>query len=178
MPAKKKRYIRALQPEDYRDALFTHGRRVANRLVLASLPLRQRTLSDFYACYSPQDGLPEHERCVTGLINKFDPAAWHLHYPDDAAARLSKQWPDPAGEVAASPTKRTISEETDAVRLRADIAHAARQIVAATSAADDEAERDERGNIMLSTLASSLAAKYQRASSYEIYNALVDEVNK
>lgn len=190
----KPKYVRTLRPEEYRDALFTHGRRVANRLVLASLPLRGRVLSDFYACYAPEgaDGertvdrtgdrpstdLPERERCVTGLIRKFDPSGWFAHYPDKPPAQL---WPDPQGDDA---TADAISkpprpdEEVVARQLAADIAHSARQVISVTSRIDDENERDERGNAMLSTLASALSAKYGHGSSHEIYNAIVDEVNK
>jgi hypothetical protein len=185
--AKAAKYSRTLRPEEYRDALVTHGRRVANRLALAATPMRLRVLQDFYACYAPESAarighkndsaygaltgtaiipaLPEQERCITSLINKFDPAAWFVHYSVQQPAAL---WPEPARPEG--------DEATTATHMQAAIAQAARRILEAIEGMADEAARDQRGNAMLETWAADIAAKYAQPHD-EVFNALVDAVN-
>ena len=80
-----------LTREAYIEALKKHGRRVANRLALASLPVAGRSLDDFYACYGPETALPEGETAKTDMVYLFDPAGWFVYYeaPDYT------QWPEP-----------------------------------------------------------------------------------
>jgi len=70
----------ALTRDKYIEVLRRHGRRVANRVALASMTPRGRTLTDFYACYSPEADLPDHEKCSTDLIHMFDPSGWFVYY--------------------------------------------------------------------------------------------------
>jgi hypothetical protein len=87
----------------YLRILIDHGRRVANRVVLAEINERKgkKELSDFYSCYGTEDTLPEHERCSTGLIHKFDPTGWNNHY----AAPIVKMWPEPKNTQTESEQK-------------------------------------------------------------------------
>ncbi|PMS29645.1 hypothetical protein B0G57_1448 [Trinickia symbiotica] len=88
-----------MEAQEYRDILKAHGRRVANRAAFASLPKNsERTLDDFYACYGPEDRLPEHERCTTGMIQRFDPAGWRHLYLRDQSAQAAMQFATNDGE--------------------------------------------------------------------------------
>ncbi len=82
-----------MTPEQYIDVLETHGRRVANRVVLAGIPANQgtRVLADFYACYAPDNTLPAAEHCDTGMSDIFDPTGWFVYY-DGPRYDL---WPSP-----------------------------------------------------------------------------------
>ncbi len=67
--------------EEYIAVLKQHGRRVANRVALASMSgSAGRTLADFYMCYAPEDDLPSYEHARTNMIHQFDPTGWHLYY--------------------------------------------------------------------------------------------------
>ncbi len=81
----------ALTRDKYIEVLRRHGRRVANRVALASVRSTERSLADFYACYAPEDTLPEHERCLTGFTAMFDPVGWFAYYTDNAL----DLWPEP-----------------------------------------------------------------------------------
>lgn len=82
-----------MEPAEYLRILSTHGRRVANRVVLAEMTQHKtkRELSDFYACYGDESVLPEHERCKTGFTAKFDPTGWNDHY----SSPIQSLWPEP-----------------------------------------------------------------------------------
>lgn len=124
---------------EYVQIVATHGRRVANRVVLSATPFEQRTISDFYDCYSQESqdaagggvkidmtdprfrGVPENERATTKLIDTFDPTGWHDYYArsDEVPATGGKDsngndcfWPEPeaAPRVAAADT--TLAPET------------------------------------------------------------------
>jgi len=69
-----------LTREAYIDILRKHGRRVANRVALATMPVAGRTLADFYACYASEEGLPVNEVAKTAMIAAFDPAGWMVYY--------------------------------------------------------------------------------------------------
>lgn len=84
--------------QEYSEILFTHGRRVANRAVLLATDLNARQLDDHHDCYGPEDQLPAHERCITGLIATFDPAGLNVHYP--ACESQLQEWPAPGCEGA------------------------------------------------------------------------------
>lgn len=88
-----------MEASAYLRILLDHGRRVANRVVLAEINERKgkKELSDFYSCYGTESTLPDHERCSTGLIDKFDPTGWHDHY----RAPIIKMWPEPKNEMKA-----------------------------------------------------------------------------
>lgn len=85
-----------MEASAYLRILLDHGRRVANRVVLAEINERKgkKELTDFYSCYGTEDTLPDHERCSTGLIDKFDPTGWHDHY----RSPITKMWPEPKNE--------------------------------------------------------------------------------
>jgi hypothetical protein len=83
-----------MSPEAYLDILVTHGRRVANRVVLSTIQPSQRKLSDFYACYAPEDTLPEDEQSQTGMIDMFDPCGAFVYYRPD----VYPLWPEPKKE--------------------------------------------------------------------------------
>jgi len=80
-----------MTPERYIEILVRHGRRVANRVVLASMPVAGRGLDDFYECYGDESELPEKEQSTTGMAHVFDPAGWFVYYtnPDYSL------WPEP-----------------------------------------------------------------------------------
>lgn len=81
-----------MTPEQYIDILVQHGRRVANRVVLADMSLAKRTLSDFYACYGSELLLErQSEVCQTNMARLFDPTGWFVYYPDDVEVPL---WPE------------------------------------------------------------------------------------
>jgi phosphoketolase len=77
----------------YLKILATHGRRVANRVVLAEINEKNghKELRDFFACYGAEDDLPENEKCKTELITEFDPTGWFDHY----ASPIVSMWPEP-----------------------------------------------------------------------------------
>lgn len=92
-----------METSAYLRILLDHGRRVANRVVLAEIneAKGKKELSDFYSCYGLEDTLPEHERCSTGLIDKFDPTGWMNHY----ASSIRKLWPEPKSTQTESEKK-------------------------------------------------------------------------
>ena len=111
-------------PQDaYNAAVATHGRRVANRLVLADTPPDQRTLSDFYACYGSESDLPEHERGATPLIDTFDPTGYNeSHYSQSMPPVIDVDnkghacfYPEPGSEGAAdiSPDEPDDAEDSE-----------------------------------------------------------------
>lgn len=75
--------------EEYRRLLNGHGRRVANRALVASLPREDRDWALFYECYGPEAALPENERCRTGMIREFDPLGHSRFYDDHPCDRAS-----------------------------------------------------------------------------------------
>jgi hypothetical protein len=78
--------------EEYIKILKQHGRRVANRVALASMPSSVgKSLADFYMCYAPEDDLPSSEHARTNMINVFDPTGWHLYY----TGPKYDLWPEP-----------------------------------------------------------------------------------
>jgi hypothetical protein len=78
----------AIDKAEYKRILDTHGRRVANRTLHASLPLYDRGgIGNFYACYAPEDKLPEHEHSRTGMVYEFDPTGWFKFYRDPSTAQ-------------------------------------------------------------------------------------------
>ena len=81
----------SITPAKYIEVLKKHGRRVANRVALASMPVVGRTLYDYYACYAPEEDLPEKEQCVTGMSAMFDPDGWFIYY--DSSPRYDL-WPE------------------------------------------------------------------------------------
>jgi hypothetical protein len=81
----------SLTHEQYIDALKKHGRRVANRLVLSTMPVAGRKLADFYACYGEESGLPANEVSRTSMSAVFDPAGWMVYYE----APVYSLWSEP-----------------------------------------------------------------------------------
>ena len=72
--------------ETYQRLLDTHGRRVANRAAVSQMPKAERDWTSFYACYGPEEALPENERCRNGTIDQFDPSGWlalYSNHPTD-----------------------------------------------------------------------------------------------
>jgi hypothetical protein len=86
-----------LDADEYNRILAEHGRRVANRVALASVSRDERGgIVSFYACYAPEDNLPEHERCRTGMVYEFDPTGWFKFYLDPSTAqKIEKLKQDP-----------------------------------------------------------------------------------
>jgi hypothetical protein len=88
-----------MEASAYLRILLDHGRRVANRVVLAEINERKgkKELSDFFSCYGSENDLPDHEKCSTGLIAQFDPTGYLAHY----ASPITKMWPEPKNEMKA-----------------------------------------------------------------------------
>lgn len=72
---------------EYGRILHKHGRRVANRWLVATLNVAAsgRSSCDFYAHYGSEANLPEHERGQTDLIHRFDPTGFLALYEHDCA---------------------------------------------------------------------------------------------
>ncbi|RKT25484.1 hypothetical protein B0G69_1200 [Paraburkholderia sp. RAU2J] len=79
-----------MEANEYKTILKEHGRRVANRAAYAALGRdAEHSLNGFYAMYGNEAGLPENERCKTGLVDQFDPVGWNKHYSNHPANPLS-----------------------------------------------------------------------------------------
>ena len=81
----------ALTAEQYIEVLKQHGRRVANRVALAAMPVVGRSLADFYMCYAPEESLPPHEIAKTDMVYIFDPSGWFVYYEESGY----DLWPEP-----------------------------------------------------------------------------------
>jgi hypothetical protein len=66
--------------EEYRRLLNGHGRRVANRALVESLPREDRDWPLFYECYGPEAALPENERARTEIARGYDPIGYSRFY--------------------------------------------------------------------------------------------------
>ncbi len=75
--------------DEYMFLLNAHGRRVANRALVTSLPREDRDWALFYECYSPEATLPENERCRTGMVHEFDPLGYSRFYDNHPCDRHS-----------------------------------------------------------------------------------------
>jgi hypothetical protein len=78
----------------YEHILSSAGRRIANRAAFASIRDLGGDLTEgvaaFYACYGPEDHLPENERSREGNpANAFDPAGWLSMYNVNTVLRMA-----------------------------------------------------------------------------------------
>ncbi|WP_179404091.1 hypothetical protein [Burkholderia guangdongensis] len=90
-----------IDSETYQRLLNAHGRRVANRAAVDSIPRGQRTLSMFYACHGSEEMLSTDERMRPGNpANEFDPTGWTLLYANHPSDEHSQIYQDTNGASA------------------------------------------------------------------------------
>jgi hypothetical protein len=161
---------------EYADIVRTHGRRVANRVVLSATPMNARQLSDFYDCYGPESpeelqesaeqgrkvgirigapiGLPPHERCITGLIDTFDPCGWHVHYAHPVLAA----WREPEN----SEPKTAAQEQATPEVIATKVMQSARLICSSlVDLKDRKEEMRTRGNALIAEHTQALSTRFQ-----------------
>ncbi|WP_432258640.1 hypothetical protein [Cupriavidus sp. TMH.W2] len=93
--------------QEYMRILAQHGRRIANRYLVAAGHYTGLTLTDFYAQYGSEATLPEHERSRSDLVHRFDPGGYLALY-EGVPVGKKHEAPPAAVEPARPPEARTL----------------------------------------------------------------------